>query len=144
MAVGLLINMTKSATHSIAKANSLISLLEVLFKIRQPLPFGVEEAVRRGLGFGANFSSLQSISTQAMSNSPLSPGSLPQNSTHPAEDEDYKMVDADEDDEEEVQEPGSQGSTAQQDTRAPREGRKEKDLNAFLNSMDKYAPIVRH
>lgn len=78
-----------------------------------------------------------------MSNSPLSPGSLPQNSTHPPEEEDYEMVDADEDDEE-VQQPGSQESTAQQDTRAPREGRKEKDLNAFLNSMDKYAPIVRH
>jgi len=80
-----------------------------------------------------------------MSNSPLSPGSLPQNSTHPPEeeDEDYEMVDADEDEKEDVQQPGSQGSTSQQDTRVPREGRKEKDLNEFLNSMDKYAPIVR-
>jgi len=43
------------------------------------------------------------------------------------------MVDAEEEDEENAQVPGSQG----------REGRKEKDLNAFLNSMDKYAPIVR-
>ena len=51
------------------------------------------------------------------------------------------MVDADEEDEEDAQIPSSQGSTAQ---RTPREGRKEKDLNAFLNSMDKYAPIVRH
>ena len=52
------------------------------------------------------------------------------------------MVDADEDDEQDAEMPSSQGSTAQQDTRVPREGRKEKDLNAFLNSMDKYAPIV--
>jgi hypothetical protein len=51
------------------------------------------------------------------------------------------MVDADEEDEQDAQIPSSQGSTAQ---RTPREGRKEKDLNAFLNSMDKYAPIVRH
>ena len=74
-----------------------------------------------------------------MSNSPLSPGSLPQNNTQPQEDEDYDMVDADEEDEQDAQIPSSQGSTAQ---RTPREGRKEKDLNAFLNSMDKYAPIV--
>jgi len=51
------------------------------------------------------------------------------------------MVDADDEDEQDAEMPSSQGSTAQ-DTRAPREGRKEKDLNAFLNSMDKYAPIV--
>ena len=77
-----------------------------------------------------------------MSNSPLSPGSLPRNSTHPKEEEeDYEMVDADDEDEQDAEMPSSQGSTAQ-DTRAPREGRKEKDLNAFLNSMDKYAPIV--
>jgi hypothetical protein len=52
------------------------------------------------------------------------------------------MVDADDnEDEQDAEMPSSQGSTAQ-DTRAPREGRKEKDLNAFLTSMDKYAPIV--
>ena len=33
-------------------------------------------------------------------------------------------------------------STAQQDPRPARENRKDKDLNTFLNSMDKYAPIV--
>jgi len=51
------------------------------------------------------------------------------------------MVDADDEDEQDAQMPSSQGSTSQE-ARPPREGRKEKDLNAFLNSMDKYAPIV--
>ena len=77
-----------------------------------------------------------------MSNSPLSPGSLPQNNAPPQEEEDYEMMDADEEDEPaDAEMPSSQGSTAQ---RTPRDGRKEKDLNTFLNSMDKYAPIVRH
>lgn len=54
------------------------------------------------------------------------------------------MLDADQEEEEEeprVTDPLSQ-SGGQQDPRPPRETRKDKDLNTFLNSMDKYAPIV--
>ena len=75
--------------------------------------------------------------------SPLSQAS------HPPEDEDAEMIDADEDEEEDHgdQEGGNQEenpdpSSSQQETRSPRENRKDKDLNSFLNSMDKYSPIV--
>jgi hypothetical protein len=75
--------------------------------------------------------------------SPLSQAS------HPPEDEDAEMIDADEDEEEGQgdQEGGNQDenpdpSSSQHETRSPRENRKDKDLNSFLNSMDKYSPIV--
>jgi hypothetical protein len=56
---------------------------------------------------------------------------------NPAE-EGAEMMDIDEDEEKEQEEPQSHS----EDTRPPRENRKDKDLNSFLNSMDKYAPIV--
>ncbi len=57
------------------------------------------------------------------------------------------MLDVDQEEEQEEQdtprEPDSfSQSTTQQDPRPARENRKDKDLNTFLNSMDKYAPIV--
>jgi Transcription initiation factor TFIID 23-30kDa subunit len=54
------------------------------------------------------------------------------------------MLDVDQEEKEE--EPRESASfsqaTNQQELRPPRETRKDKDLNTFLNSMDKYAPIV--
>ena len=79
-----------------------------------------------------------------MSNSPLSPKSQVQRESQPPEDEDEEMLDADQEEQEEeprATESLSQ-SASQQDPRPPRETRKDKDLNTFLNSMDKYAPIV--
>jgi hypothetical protein len=79
---------------------------------------------------------------------PLSPKSLAPRS-HPPEDEDEEMADVEEDaedDEEEI--PNQEGQNAQpnsspqQETRPSRETRKDRDLNDFLNDMDKYAPIV--
>ena len=57
------------------------------------------------------------------------------------------MLDVDQEEQEEPRERPSRvrlfsQSTTQQDPRPARENRKDKDLNTFLNSMDKYAPIV--
>lgn len=77
-----------------------------------------------------------------MSNSPGSQ-SLP---VSQPEDEDEEMLDVDQEEQEEQEAlRGSDSfsqSTTQQDPRPARENRKDKDLNTFLNSMDKYAPIV--
>ena len=77
-----------------------------------------------------------------MSKSPLSPRSQSRPVSQP-EDEDEEMLDVDEEEQDphRASEPFSQ-STTQQDPRPARENRKDKDLNTFLNSMDKYAPIV--
>lgn len=82
-----------------------------------------------------------------MSSSSLSPKSQVQTVSQPPEDDDKdeEMLDADQ--EEQEDEPREQPeslsqSTTHQDPRPPRENRKDKDLNTFLNSMDKYAPIV--
>ena len=78
-----------------------------------------------------------------MANSPLSPTSQP-----PVPDQsDSEMLDADHEDEEpeasDTEMPAQSQSTQQQEPiRPPRETRKDKDLNTFLNQMDKYAPIV--
>ena len=72
--------------------------------------------------------------------SPISPKSHPQATDRPSEEEDEEMVDADLE-EAEKQEPTFQ-SGSHQESRPPRETRKDKDLNTFLNQMDKYAPIV--
>jgi hypothetical protein len=57
--------------------------------------------------------------------------------------EDSEMLDVDQDDQEdeEMQTQEAEPSSAQE-SRPPREARKDKDINSFLNSMDKYAPIV--
>jgi hypothetical protein len=76
-----------------------------------------------------------------------SPG---QNTLDEDEYEDAEMVDVedkeDDDDEEEEFEPGAQHGSkeieGQDHYRQPRENRKDKDLNTFLDQMDKYAPIV--
>lgn len=75
--------------------------------------------------------------------SPISPKSHPQATDRPLEEEDEEMMDADQEDLEdaEEQEPTFQ-SGSHQESRPPRETRKDKDLNTFLNQMDKYAPIV--
>jgi hypothetical protein len=57
------------------------------------------------------------------------------------------MLDVDQDEQDEQEEEGqvdppSQSSATQHDPRRPRQARKDKDLNTFLNSMDRYAPIV--
>jgi hypothetical protein len=72
------------------------------------------------------------------------PDSPDSQSSQPPEDEDTEMLDAEqEEEEEEEQHPdNAQQSTSQDHTRSPRETRKDKDLNSFLNSMDKYAPVV--
>jgi hypothetical protein len=74
--------------------------------------------------------------------SPLSPRSQEQPTSHPPEDEDEEMLDADQEDDDEEPQNEAESSTTQQDPRRARENRKDKDLNTFLNSMDKYAPIV--
>ena len=82
-----------------------------------------------------------------MSNSPLAPRLHSQAALQP-EDEDTEMLDIDQsedgEEEEDPQESDSFSRTTsqQQDARPARENRKDKDLNTFLNSMDKYAPIV--
>jgi hypothetical protein len=77
-----------------------------------------------------------------MSNSPLSPRSQSRPVSQP-EDEDEEMLDVDQEEQEAPQASGSfPQATTQQDPRPARENRKDKDLNTFLNSMDKYAPIV--
>jgi hypothetical protein len=79
----------------------------------------------------------------AMANSPLSPTSQP-----PVADQtDSEMLDADHEDQEpevsDTEMPSQSQSTQHQEpTRPARETRKDKDLNTFLNQMDKYAPIV--
>ena len=67
----------------------------------------------------------------------------------PEEDEDAEMIDAegDEDNDYEELEMGEQEESktaeqAQDQFRQPRENRKDKDLNTFLDQMDKYAPII--
>jgi hypothetical protein len=59
------------------------------------------------------------------------------------EEEDAEMLDADQEEPEEEEETERNlPSHATHETRQPRETRKDKDLNTFLNSMDRYAPIV--
>jgi hypothetical protein len=80
-----------------------------------------------------------------MSNSPLSPRSQSRPVSQP-EDEDEEMLGVDQEEREEQEAPRASDpfsqSTTQQDPRPARENRKDKDLKTFLNSMDKYAPIV--
>lgn len=81
---------------------------------------------------------------------PLSPKSLAPGG-HLPEDEDEEMADAEEDQEDQEEEGAANqeeqnaqpNSSPAEDTRPPRETRKDRDLNDFLNDMDKYAPIVR-
>lgn len=70
-----------------------------------------------------------------------SPMSWSQQLPNPGEDEDAEMIDQEDQENEEEAERNSPSHVAQ-DTRQPRETRKDKDLNTFLNSMDRYAPIV--
>jgi hypothetical protein len=83
-------------------------------------------------------STVQDSITMSQPDSPRSQASK----DHP-EDEDAEMLDADQDDQEDEEEQENpQPTTSQDQTRSPREHRKDKDLNSFLNQMDKYAPIV--
>lgn len=64
--------------------------------------------------------------------------------TSDQEEENQEMPDfnpEDEEAEEEAREEEMEDSSTQE-PRPSRETRKDKDLNTFLNSMDKYAPIV--
>jgi hypothetical protein len=76
------------------------------------------------------------------SNSPLSPTSQKHTTSQPPEYEDAEMLDAEHDDQEDQEDPANENSEPHPETRSPRESRKDKDLNTFLTSMDKYAPIV--
>jgi hypothetical protein len=82
---------------------------------------------------------------QDMSHSePLSTKSLAPGG-HLTEDEEEEMIDAE--NEAEGQPKGDanaiqQNSRQTQETRPPRETRKDRDLHDFLNDMDKYVPIV--
>ena len=58
------------------------------------------------------------------------------------EEENQEMPDFNPEDEEAEEEGQEQDQESPQESRPPRETRKDKDLNTFLNSMDKYAPIV--
>jgi len=77
---------------------------------------------------------------------PTSATSPPRGDTEMHDDEDTEMIDADQDEEEEDVKPelNAESSTTEdlRPQREPREHRKDKDLNTFLNQMDKYAPIV--
>jgi hypothetical protein len=57
---------------------------------------------------------------------------------------DVEMLDVSQDEHEDEEMPEARGtpSSSLQETRPPRETRKDKDLTTFLKSMDKYAPIV--
>jgi hypothetical protein len=76
---------------------------------------------------------------------PLSPLSLAPGD-HLPQDEDEEMADAENDAEEEEEEEApnqeEHSENAQPSSRPPCETRKDRDLNDFLNDMDKYAPIV--
>lgn len=80
---------------------------------------------------------------------PTSATSPPRRDTEMRDDEDTEMMDADQEEEEEEEEDVKPELNAESSTtedlrpqREPREHRKDKDLNTFLNQMDKYAPIV--
>lgn len=94
------------------------------------------------------FTAQSSHQTKSMStsNSPLSPTSQAQDKMQSSEqdEENQEMPDFNpEDDEVEEEEQEEQEDPSAKEPRPPRETRKDKDLNTFLNSMDKYAPIVR-
>jgi hypothetical protein len=75
--------------------------------------------------------------------------SLPLRGQAPADhhvEDDVEMLDVGQDEREHQEMAGGgdtpSSSTLVQETRPPRETRKDKDLSTFLKSMDKYAPIV--
>ena len=89
-----------------------------------------------------------STDVPARSSSPPEPDTQMQEENEDVDEvEDAEMMDAqaEEGDEERKPEINPQSSTPEnlRPPREPRENRKDKDLNTFLNQMDKYAPIVR-
>jgi hypothetical protein len=85
-----------------------------------------------------------STDTPASNTSPPQPDTEMQEEEE--EEEDTEMLDAEAEEDGEERKPAVDApeSTAEdlRPPREPRENRKDKDLNTFLNQMDRYAPIV--